>query len=97
MRLSENQIETIRTAVAAHFGAGSAVWVVGSRLDDRAGGGDLDLYIEPGGPLPENLFLAREALRADLERRLKLPVDVVVRRDVPSAFMRQARAEGQRL
>jgi len=29
--------------------------------------------------LPENLFLAREALPAELERRLALPVDVMIR------------------
>jgi len=42
-------------------------------------------------------FLDREALRAELERRLVQAVDVVVLRDKPTAFMRQARAEGQRL
>jgi len=97
MRLSDDELATIRSVVQAHFGAGSAVWLFGSRLDDGARGGDVDLYVEPGDPLPENLFLAREALRAELERRLTQPVDVVVRRNSPTAFMRQARAEGRRL
>ena len=97
MRLTTEEIATIRTAVEARFGAGSGVWLFGSQLDDDARGGDVDLYVEPAGPLPENLFLARQALRGDLERRLKRAVDVVVRRDAPSAFMRQARAEGLRL
>jgi len=57
----------------------------------------VDLHIEPTKPLPENLFLAREALGAEFERRLIQAVDVVVLRDKPTAFMRQARAEGQRL
>ncbi len=97
MRLTDAESMTIRNAVQAHFGAGSAIWLFGSRLDDSARGGDVDLYIEPAEPLPENLFLAREALRAELERRLIQAVDVVVLRDKPTAFMRQARAEGQRL
>ena len=97
MRLTEDEVATIRSAVQAHFGAGSAVWVFGSRLDEGARGGDVDLYIEPASPLPANLFLAREALRAELERRLLQPVDIVVRRHSPTAFMRQARAEAERL
>ncbi|MCF7984792.1 MAG: nucleotidyltransferase domain-containing protein [Thiohalocapsa sp.] len=97
MRLTEDEVATIRRAVQAHFGAGSAVWLFGSRLDEDARGGDVDLYIETASPLPENLFLAREALRAELERSLKQPVDVVVCRNRPTAFMRQARAEGERL
>jgi predicted nucleotidyltransferase len=97
MRLTEEELATIRSAVQAHFGTDSAVWLFGSRLDDDARGGDVDQYIEPAAALPENLFLAREALRAELERRLTLPVDVVIRRNRPTAFMRQARTEGQRL
>ena len=97
MRLAEDEITAIRSAVAAHFGAGSAVWVFGSQLDDAARGGDVDLYVEPARALTGNLFLAQQLLRSELERRLKRPVDVVVQRDVPTAFMRQARAEGERL
>lgn len=97
MRLTTDDIACIRNAVQAHFGAGSLVWLFGSRIDDDARGGDIDLYVEPAGTLPENLFLARQALRAELERRLKRPVDLVVRRDTPTAFMRQAKAEGVRL
>lgn len=102
MRLTDSEITTIRSTVAAHFGAGSAVWVFGSQLDGAARGGDIDLYVEPalcGNAVErsENLFLTQQALRSDLQRRLKRAVDVVVRRDGPTAFMRQARAEGQRL
>ncbi|WP_295879291.1 nucleotidyltransferase family protein [uncultured Thiohalocapsa sp.] len=97
MRLTDADIAIIRSAVAAHFGAGSAVWLFGSQLDDAARGGDVDLYVEPAQALPANLFLAQQALRAELQQRLMRPVDLVVRRDLPTAFMRQARAEGQRL
>ena len=97
MRLTTEETSTIRAAVEARFGAGSGVWLFGSQLDEGARGGDIDLYVEPAGPLPDNLFLARQALIGELERRLKRPVDLVVRRDAPTAFMRQARAEGLRL
>ena len=97
MRLKDNEIAAIRTTVEDHFGRGSAIWLFGSALDDRAIGGDVDLYIEPTAPLVDNLLLARQACGRELERRLKRPVDVVVRRGSPTAFMRQAMAEGQRL
>jgi predicted nucleotidyltransferase len=84
-------------AVDAHFGQGSRIWLFGSMLDDQARGGDVDLYVEPTDPLPANLFLARQALKRELEQTLRRPVDVLVRRAPPTAFMRQARAEGQRL
>lgn len=83
--------------VEAHFGVGSSVWLFGSALNDDARGGDIDLYIEPAGPLPTNLYLARRELGSELERSLQRPVDVVVRRGPPTAFMRQAQAEGRRL
>lgn len=46
MRLSEQQCSVIRTAVAENFGVDANVWLFGSRLDDTARGGDIDLYIE---------------------------------------------------
>jgi predicted nucleotidyltransferase len=97
MRLNPDEIRQIRAAVEAHFGQGSSTWLFGSMLDDDARGGDVDLYVEPADPLPANLFLARQALRRELEQTLRRPVDVLVWRAQPTAFMRQARAEGQRL
>ncbi|WP_462321306.1 nucleotidyltransferase domain-containing protein [Halochromatium sp.] len=97
MRLNNREIEAIRSTVEAHFGRGSAICLFGSALDDHAFGRDGDLYIEPTVPPADNLFLARQACGHELELRLKRPVDVVVRRRSPTAFMRQAVAEGQRL
>ncbi|MBK5968019.1 hypothetical protein CCR91_04360 [Thiorhodovibrio winogradskyi] len=97
MRLDSNDISQIRHAAEARFGVGSEIWLFGSALDDDARGGDIDLYIEPTAPLPENLLLARQALGRELERGLHRPVDVLVCREPLTAFMRQARAEGQRL
>lgn len=97
MRLKDKEIAVIRATVDEHFGRGSAIWLFGSALDDRAIGGDVDLYIEPTAPVADNLLLARQACGRQLERRLKRPVDLVVSRGSPTAFMRQAMAEGQRL
>jgi len=97
MRLKDQEIGAIRGTVEAHFGRGSAIWLFGSALDDHALGGDIDLYVEPTAPHAENLFLARQACGRELEQRLRRPVDLVVRRGSPTAFMRQAMQEGQRL
>lgn len=97
MRLSSNDIVVIRSLVQDRFGADAGIWLFGSRLDDAARGGDIDLYIEPASPVHDNLFLARQALRRELERRLRQPVDLVVNNGRPTAFMRQARSEGQPL
>ena len=97
MRLTVSEIEMIRALTEERFGAYSRIWLFGSRLDDDARGGDIDLYIEPGRHPTGNLFLDSQALRRDLQGRLRTPVDLVVNPGQTSAFMRQAREEGQRL
>ncbi len=97
MRLSAEDIAAIRSLVQTRFGAGAGIWLFGSRLNDSARGGDVDLYVEPDRLPEDNLLLARQALRRDLERRLRLPVDLVINPGRTTAFMRQARTEGYRL
>jgi len=46
MRLSDKQIEAIRQLAREHAGQSARVRVFGSRLDDAAHGGDLDLMLE---------------------------------------------------
>ena len=97
MRLSCDDIAAIRRLIHARFDANAGIWLFGSRLDDAARGGDVDLYVEPERLPDDNLLLARQALRRDLERRLRLPVDLVVNPGQTTAFMRQAREDGCRL
>lgn len=97
MRLTAAEIAIIRSLVQAQLGPDSRIWLFGSRLDDRARGGDIDLYIEPAARLSGNLFLLRERLRRDLERELHQSVDLVINSGQRSAFMRQAQGEGRPL
>ncbi|HEX7325139.1 MAG TPA: nucleotidyltransferase domain-containing protein [Rhodanobacteraceae bacterium] len=74
MRLTDQQVETIRTLVHAHCGGDARVHVFGSRTDDSAIGGDIDLLVE----LPQKAALVAEiALSAKLEQQLGTPVDVL--------------------
>lgn len=46
MRLSKEQILTIKKIFKNRFSDGDSLWLFGSRTDDTKKGGDIDLYIE---------------------------------------------------
>ncbi len=74
MRLSKQNIQTIRDLVRKNYGTDAAVRLFGSRVDDNARGGDIDLLVE----LPARATLRQElALSAKLEQHLGRPVDVL--------------------
>lgn len=50
MRLTEKQVEVIREAAREVFGGKVTVRLFGSRLDDAARGGDIDLLVECPDP-----------------------------------------------
>jgi predicted nucleotidyltransferase len=77
MRLQPEEIQAIRQAAQAVFGARATVRVFGSRVQDRLRGGDLDLYleVEPG----QATFANEMRFRGLIERPLdELKVDVVL-------------------
>jgi uncharacterized protein len=45
MRLTEFEIESIRTLAGLHFGEKAEVFLFGSRTNDSGRGGDIDLFI----------------------------------------------------
>lgn len=97
MRLTQAQVDTIRTLTARELGPDSRIWLFGSRTDDAARGGDIDLYVEPAS-LPEtNLFLLRQRLKRALEGQLHHAVDLLINGGQTTAFMRMAKREGMPL
>ena len=96
MRLTGEQKNFILQTVGHLLGNGAAVYLFGSRLDERSKGGDVDLFIEIDMPVP---FLQQAKLKLELENRLGLPVDLIVktRAAAPTSFQTIARAHAARL
>ncbi len=80
MRLTKQQVNTIKELVLMHFNANAKVVLFGSRIDDTARGGDIDLYIETESS-PEQVLKAKMALYAGLQKTLgEQRIDIVVHR-----------------
>lgn len=96
MRLSPESLALLLSTVRRYFGPESAVYVYGSRTDDNARGGDVDIFVET--PLTVDYRQRAYALAA-LEDALHLPVDLLVKdaEDSDRAIHRIARLTGQRL
>lgn len=58
MRLKPDQVERIRTVVAEQAGPGATVRLFGSRVDDTARGGDVDLFVELLEPAEQPALLS---------------------------------------
>lgn len=80
MRLTDRQIRIIKEEVQHVFGVDTQVWLFGSRVDDSARGGDIDLMIEaalePDEALESELRLYSRLIRRLGDQR----IDIVVHR-----------------
>ena len=86
IRLSEEEIETIRNLAEEIFGK-CEVYIFGSRLKEKKGG-DIDIFVVPDEK--EKLFEKRIKLEAKLEGLLGKPMDVVVSRDFNKPIEKEA-------
>jgi predicted nucleotidyltransferase len=53
MRLTPPQVQAIKQIVSTHCGEKARIWLFGSRVDDTARGGDIDLFVEVDQKLPD--------------------------------------------
>jgi len=60
MRLTDHQVQAIRQLARQVAGSQSRVRVFGSRLDDDAHGGDLDLMLELAEPVDNPALMAAQ-------------------------------------
>jgi predicted nucleotidyltransferase len=80
MRLTEEQRTAMRAVIRRVLGDDARVWLFGSRVDDRAKGGDIDLYVELDGS-PADALEQQMQLYAALQRVLgEQRIDLVVHR-----------------
>ncbi|MCS6786839.1 MAG: nucleotidyltransferase domain-containing protein [Thiobacillaceae bacterium] len=96
MRLRPEQLARIRAIVSELAGPQAQVRLFGSRLDDSARGGDLDLFVELSRPVDEPaLLMARIAGRVSraLDDR-KVDVVLAAPNLAPLPIHEQARREG---
>ena len=75
MRLSNCQIDTIKRTAQAVLGDGAQVILFGSRVDDTAKGGDVDLYVE----IPQPDLMKNIRCKVSLQDQLDMPVDLIVK------------------
>ncbi len=96
MRLTQEQVQLISQTVTRWAGEKTSVYLFGSRIDDEAKGGDVDIFIEADSRLS---LIQRAQIKMELESRLGLPVDVVsqVRDAAPTPFQAIARSSSIRL
>lgn len=96
MRITDFQREAILREVASILGPGARVWLFGSRANDEARGGDIDLYAEVAHPVTPRL---KARLVARLEQQLANHVDLVIREpgSTDAPIYRIARQSGVRL
>ncbi|MBL1259509.1 MAG: nucleotidyltransferase domain-containing protein [Thiotrichaceae bacterium] len=78
MRLKQHQIETICRAVTELAGAEARVSLFGSRVDDNARGGDIDLLVELPYSVDEPAWLSAR-ISGRISHRLRgQKIDVII-------------------
>lgn len=81
MRINEKTRITLLEKIRQYFGSQTQIWLFGSRVDDQARGGDIDLYIEPELKDPDQVFEAKLRTLVALKRILgERRIDLVINR-----------------
>ena len=87
MRLTHEQIDTIKETASKYFGGQATVLLFGSRAEDHRRGGDIDLYIETDMKDAKTVVKAEIQFLAELKRRIgDRKIDVLV--DYPARQQR---------
>jgi predicted nucleotidyltransferase len=86
MRLTAEQAQLIKKNCQEVFGAGSTVYLFGSRTQDELKGGDIDLYV-----IAENAASLKSKLELSAKLQLELgeqKIDIIIASD-PSRLIEQ--------
>jgi predicted nucleotidyltransferase len=88
MRLTQKEIETIKSTILNLFGE-VKIYIFGSRLDDEAKGGDIDIFIIPKESI-ENQRIKKAKAIFLLEERLLKPIDIIIHKDFSRLIEKEA-------
>jgi predicted nucleotidyltransferase len=92
VRLNQQQIEAIKQTFAQVFGRGD-LYLFGSRVDEQARGGDIDLYVVPTEF--ENLANKKIDFLVKLKRQIGVQkIDLVLDRGANRAIDQLAKQQG---
>jgi predicted nucleotidyltransferase len=96
LRLSPQQVETIKRLIHATYGAGATVRLFGSQVDDRRRGGDIDLLVEIAAEADRGLDAEWRLQRQLSEALDERKVDLVLHRNdaAPPPIVQIARDTG---
>lgn len=96
MRLTSQQIWIVSQVVKQIAGDGADIFLFGSRLNDQARGGDVDILVEVDRQLGR---IEQAKIKMELEQMLGLPVDLLIhsKKAKPTPFQSIARAHAARL
>jgi hypothetical protein len=103
MRLTQKQIQYLKSTVACHFGESAGIWLFGSRIDDQRKGGDYDFYIETPKADPDEIIADKLKTLADLHASPEFEgekIDLIICSAVPGSELpiyNVAREQGVRL
>ena len=87
MRLTQEEIKKIKEVIFKIFGK-SKIFIFGSRIDESAKGGDIDIFVIPENR--EDLFKKKIKASVELEEFFYLPVDIVVHYDFNRLIEKEA-------
>jgi hypothetical protein len=101
IRLTPFEIEAICASFRKHFAPEDHLWLFGSRVNPKARGGDIDLYIETTIPDASTVVDQKTAFVIELWDKIgEQKIDVVLNlltRDYKLAIYEVAREEGVQL
>jgi len=79
MRLTPEQVASIKEATLDLAGVGARVWLFGSRADDQSKGGDVDLLVEVDGEVFEPAQLSAKIATRVSRSMHGRKVDVIIK------------------